>query len=383
MRTIMSVDASASASGAAPLDPEHPRVLDLALRLGQSPEQAAARLGKRLRRGRGWLNLDRAAQSLVLQHQVQSLQQAWAQRLAERLAAGARHVSGARLDDAIAVAQRELAESRAVALGYWPAHGEHPQLIARKILAAMRALAPLVPLRPHGDSELGPSVCVKLDLLHYDADLWAELVTTARQTGVRLHVDAQGLETADPAMRLIEAAQGRGADLSVTLPARWGRSFSDVEQFLYWRLPIRLVKGQGGDPAHPRLDPREAFVALAERLAGRARHVGVATHDARSARRVLALLDEAGTSCALEQLRSLPRLDALADIMGLPVRAYIAYGQTGLPYALREVLRRPAMLGWMARDAWAARRLTRPPTPATQPEAQGRSAPGRTGGRDA
>ena len=381
MRTITNVDALASSPGPLSPDPEHPRVQLLATRLGQSPEQAAARLGKRLRRGRGWLNPDQAAQTLVLQHQVQSLQQAWSQRLAARLAAGARHISGARLDDAIGAAQRELTERRAVALGYWPADGEHPQLIARKILAALRALAPLVPLQPEGDGELVPAVCVKLDLLHYDADLWQELVTTARQTRVRLHVDAQGLDTAEPTMRLIESAVGSGADLSVTLPARWGRSFSDAEQFLYWRLPIRLVKGQGGDPAHPRLDPREAFVALAERLAGRARHVGVATHDAHSARRVLAMLQAAGTSCALEQLRALPRLDGLADGLGLPVRADIAYGQTGLPYALREVLRRPAMLGWMARDAWAARRL--PDSSAPPPRPSTTTPPARPGDRDA
>jgi hypothetical protein len=52
----------------------------------------------------------------------------------------------------------------------------------------------------------------------------------------------------------------------------------------------------------------------------------------------------------LEQLSSLPRLDALARQRGVPVRVYIACGRWGLPYAVREVLRRPAIAGWIARD---------------------------------
>jgi len=61
-------------------------------------------------------------------------------------------------------------------------------------------------------------------------------------------------------------------------------------------------------------------------------------------------LVRAGTPCGLEQLRSLPRLDFVATARGLPTRVYVAYGHAGLPYAIAELMRRPAIAGWILRD---------------------------------
>jgi hypothetical protein len=63
------------------------------------------------------------------------------------------------------------------------------------------------------------------------------------------------------------------------------------------------------------------------------------------------MLLAAKTPCSLEQLRSLPRLDFLAEKRGIPVRVYVAYGRFGLPYAIDEITRRPAIVWWILRDA--------------------------------
>jgi len=144
-----------------------------------------------------------------------------------------------------------------------------------------------------------------------------------------------------------------GADVSATLPSRWERSTKDAERLIELGVPFRVCKGQGGDPNKPRINPRHSFIELVRQVAGRATHVGVATRDRRTAEPALNILLEAGTSCSLEQLRSLPRLDFLARKRAIKVRAYIAYGRFGLPYSIREIIRRPAIAGWVIRDVVA------------------------------
>jgi proline dehydrogenase len=194
------------------------------------------------------------------------------------------------------------------------------------------------------------SVSIKVDLLEYDRALVAAVLREASHCGVRVHFDGQGHDTVDRTHDLVEDAVMTGADVSATLASRFRRSLTDADRLVRLRVPVRIVKGQGGDPGFPKIDPRASFLELAECLAGRAAHVGVATHDRRSAEPALNRLMKAGTDCALEQMRSLPRIDFVADQRGLPVRVYIAYGHAGLPYAIGEVMRRPAMLAWILRD---------------------------------
>jgi proline dehydrogenase len=176
------------------------------------------------------------------------------------------------------------------------------------------------------------------------------LLRHAMSRRVRVHFDAQAFESADRTFELLEEGVALGADLSATLPSRWARSFKDAELLIRLGVPMRIVKGQGGDPGHPKIDPRRSYLELVESVAGRAAHVGIATHDRRTAEPALDILLAKGASCSLEQLRSLPRLDFLAERRGVPERAYVAYGRFGLPYALGEVMRRPAIVGWILRD---------------------------------
>ena len=263
------------------------------------------------------------------------------QRLGEFLAAGAHHVSGLKVGDAIASARTEAQRQHMASLGYWPQPGESPASITQHYLRGIEAVA---------DAALNCSISVKVDQLGYDRELTTEVLRHAMQHGVRVHFDAQAYDSVDRTHDLLAMGHGMGADVSGTLPSRWLRSVQDAERFIDMGIAIRVVKGQGGDPNHPKIDPRRAYMALIELLAGRAAHVGVATHDRRVAEPALSRLQATGTPCSLEQMRSLPRLDFLAQRRQLPTRVYIAYGRFGLPYAVGEFVRRPAILVWILRD---------------------------------
>lgn len=318
----------------------HQLVVRIADRYGVSPEAVDRRTGSRSGRLFGLVGL--FGKSAVARTVAASLAIGVAERrLADFLAAGARHVSGLEIADAMAAARLEAAQQRLCSLGYWPQPQDTPQTITSQCMVAIEALA---------EAGLGGSVSIKADQLGYDRALVRSLARYARAHRVRLHFDAQGFDSTDRTHAMLEDALGLGADVSGTLPSRWVRSVHDAERFIELGLPVRVVKGQGADPDHPKIDPRRSFLALVDVLAGRAAHVGVATHDRRTAEPALDRLVARGTPCSLEQLRSLPRLDFLADARGLPTRAYIAYGRFGLPYAVGEALRRPAVLGWILRD---------------------------------
>lgn len=273
------------------------------------------------------------------------------QKLGEFLAAGAHHVSGLQVGDAIAAARSEAQHQHIASLGYWPQPGESPTSITQHYLLGIEAVA---------ESGLTCSVSVKVDQLGYDRDLTTEVLHKAMLHGVRVHFDAQAYDSVDRTHDLLATGLAMGADVSGTLPSRWQRSVQDAERFIAMGIPVRVVKGQGGDPNHPKIDPRRSYMALVRLLAGRAAHVGVATHDRRVAEPALNHLLTTGTPCSLEQMRSLPRLDFLAERRQLPTRVYIAYGRFGLPYAIGEFVRRPAILAWVLRDLLVRGRTTEP-----------------------
>ncbi len=317
----------------------------IAQRFSVSPAQVMARAQNRRARLKGLISPRQAAHSVALTLALTAAEQ----RLGRFLAAGAQHVSGLTVDDALNAARTESATHRLFSLGYWPQAKESAASIASHYVRGIEAI---------GQTGLVCSMSVKVDQLDFDVTLWRNVVQAAKAHRVRLHFDAQAFETADRTHAMLQDTLSQGAEVSATLPARWQRSTQDAERFIAMGIPIRLVKGQGGDPDHPKIDPRTAYLKLVDGLAGRAVHVGVATHDRRVAEPALKHLLASHTPCSLEQMRSLPRLDFLADQLSVPTRVYIAYGRSGLPYAIGEVLRRPAILGWIVRDLLVRGRST-------------------------
>jgi proline dehydrogenase len=121
---------------------------------------------------------------------------------------------------------------------------------------------------------------------------------------------------------------------------------------------VRVVKGQWPDPSHP-VDPSEGFLRIIERLAGRARHVSVATHDPKVAKAGLSALLARGTACELELLYGLPVRAVLpiAKEAGVPVRVYLPYGHAWLPYVVYRLREEPRVAAWLLRDLIDSLRL--------------------------
>jgi proline dehydrogenase len=253
------------------------------------------------------------------------------------------YVAGPRLEDAIALGRSLSARGQASVLGYWDEGREAARQVLSEYLAAVEA---------------APSVCssstvaVKAPALGLDPGMLSELAVASRVAGVTLHFDSLGPETAPATLTRIEGLLRISTNLGMTLPGRWHRSRTDAERAIQLGLRTRIVKGQWADTDRTAQEPSEGFLEIARCLAGRARHVAVATHDVPLARKCLRILLQAGTSCELELLWGLPLATSLATarLFRVPVRIYVPYGQAWLPYAVSQFRTNPRVLFWIARD---------------------------------
>jgi proline dehydrogenase len=113
------------------------------------------------------------------------------------------------------------------------------------------------------------------------------------------------------------------------------------------------VKGQWADDAPgPPVDPADGFLRVVERLGGYEGSVAVATHDVRLLAVSLRCLAASGTASSAELLFGLPFRGAMltARRLGVPVRAYVPFGDRGATYGIAELPHRPAATRWLLQD---------------------------------
>ncbi|MBI1761488.1 MAG: proline dehydrogenase [Acidobacteria bacterium] len=275
----------------------------------------------------------------------------WAgwQRLAHF--AGRRYIAGATVAEAVQTSRQLAGQNFASTICYWNGEQDAPALVAQHYLDILNELSAAQP-----DSYLS----IKATALHYSREWLNEIAARAAAANVRLHFDAMWPDSAEPTLALMEELRARQTNLSCTLPGRWQRSLTDAARINEWQIPVRVVKGQWADPEHPDIDLRAGYLAVIERLAGRAAHVAVATHDHELAAMALERLIKAGTSCELELLFGLPTRAVLrvARSAGVPVRIYVPYGAAWAPYCLSQARRNPRILWWVLRDATLGRAAT-------------------------
>ena len=260
------------------------------------------------------------------------------------------YVGGETLDDALCVAQRLADEGIASTLGLWPSIDASARQVADEYLAAIeRSVA----------NGLDCYLSIKPPSLRFSCELAAELAVAAHAHGIRLHCDSHGPEVADPSYAMIETKllNHSASELSTTLPGRWSRSLSDADWAIERGIKVRVVKGEFPDPADPKRDMRTGFLEVIDRLAGRAHHVAVASHDVPLAAEAIARLRAAGTSCELELLYACPMTKSLlwARENNVRVRLYVPYGKGYIPYAIRHLRRNPKIVWWIIKDLVAAR----------------------------
>jgi proline dehydrogenase len=261
------------------------------------------------------------------------------------------YVAGPHLADAIELARTLDEEGTSTTLAYWNDVGDEPSAVCAAYLSAIDGAA---------DAGIPTYLSVKAPALSLSDTLVDSLARRCLDRRIGLHFDSLALEHQARTLDLIERLVPIGAPLGCTLPARFGRSLDDVERAVAHRFRVRVVKGQWEDPQYS-IDPRRAFMNLIDRLAGRAAHVAVATHDPELARQALDRLSASGTPAELELLFGLPMRAArnVAQRLTVPVRVYIPYGHAWLPYAIANARNHPRVLLWLLEDAVRGRTLPR------------------------
>jgi proline dehydrogenase len=264
------------------------------------------------------------------------------------------YIAGAHVADAIACASDLQRAGMTSALAYWNDAGEDPRQVCAAYLEAVDALAA---------AALPGYVSIKAPALGLSQELVGAVAARCGERGRGLHFDSLAVAHQAGVFTHIERLSTTGIPLGCTLPAKFGRSPADADRAVALGVRVRIVKGQWDDPEQ-QIDPRRGFLTLIERLAGRAAHVSVATHDAALAEQSLRILISAKTPADLELLFGLPARPALAAAkrLAVPVRMYVPYGRAWLPYAASAARRNPRLLWRLFSDAVRPR-----PRPAVDP----------------
>jgi proline dehydrogenase len=263
------------------------------------------------------------------------------ERLAQRAARS--YIVGTKLEDALRACHALENERNRATLGYWDSGQESIEAVAQTYRNAILALK---------QENLGAYLSLKAPALGFNHSLFLDILKCAQENQVTLHFDSMAPDAADQTMVWIEDALDQGTAIGCTLPGRWRRSPGDADWAVRQGLAVRVVKGQWADPQKPDLDKRKGFMAVISRLAGRAAHVRVATHDPYLARQALSRLLETQTTCELELLYGLPRNEVLqvAKELRVGVRTYLPYGQGWLPYCISQIYENPRIIRWVLRD---------------------------------
>ncbi len=258
--------------------------------------------------------------------------------------AGLAYVAGPEIGDAVDACRNFWDAGQRTIVCYWNGEKASPRAVADQSIATIDVFSEVT-----GEDYY---LSIKAPALGFSRALVGEITKRAARSSVRVHFDAQRPEVVSRTRELAESVLGRSAAIGFTLPGRFSRSLRDAEWAIERGIPLRVVKGQVPDPTAPDIDPGQGLLAVVEKLAGRARHVGVASHDAFVVRKALRRLVATRTPCELELLFGLPFEPALreARALGVPVRVYVPFGEARLPYHLTEARRNPRVFSWLVRD---------------------------------
>jgi proline dehydrogenase len=262
-------------------------------------------------------------------------------RLISRMTAS--HLAGPDPEDAARVGKDAATLGWSSTFGYWDKpHGtpaEAAEIYRRALGLVSAATYPCY-------------LSIKVTAFDFDDGILSDLLERGREKNIRVHVDAMDPEYAPRTFGMIEKALARHRNLGCTLPGRWQRSVDDTRRVVEYGIPVRVVKGQWGDPDAPGRDARKGYLEVVRALSGRVTLVAVATHERSLGREALEILAQAKTPCEMEQLSSLPQNCAgVAKALGVPFRVYIPFGFPSLPYDIWQARTRPQIIGWVLRDA--------------------------------
>src|SRR5437762_1410625 len=200
------------------------------------------------------------------------------------------YTAGPAMDDARAVCDRLAHDGIASTVCYWDIYADHPDFISEAYVGLLGTMS-----KAGSDCYLS----IKAPALKFDLELVKKVLSEAERLNAIVHFDAMAPETVEETFSLVAKAREIYPRLGCTLPGRWQRSIEDAERAIELGLRVRVVKGEWAGIDGDETDPREGFLNVVERLAGRATHVAVATHNPMMARLSLRRLKKAETPCEL------------------------------------------------------------------------------------
>ncbi len=262
--------------------------------------------------------------------------------------AARKYVAGTSLADAAQLAAKASAKGLNCTLCYWNDGSEDPAIVAENYASIIELLA---------CNDPAGALAVKLPALWENEGRIGQIVALARRKGVQVIFDAHAPDQAEAVLRCLERHGGEG--LGIAIPGRWRRSLEDADRAVALGARIRVVKGEWPDPGNPGIDLHEGYLNVIRRLAGKARFVGVATHDVALSAQAMQILADAGTPFEQEFIFPLPISAALREGTrhGAGARVYIAYGEAWLPYSMKRAFRNPKTFYWLVRDLLLGKRF--------------------------
>lgn len=252
---------------------------------------------------------------------------------------GSGYVGGETVEQALTVADHLATRNIDACLGHWDTGLESLSEVGAIYSKAIAALS---------SARSGTYLSLKPPAMRFDTGLAADLGAMAKLKDVHLHCDSHGIDSCDGTKAVVQTlCSTLGHEkVGTTLPARWSRSLADADWVIETGIGVRVVKGQWPERPDDAHELNSAFLDLIDKLAGRARHVAVATHDPRLGSEAMKRLRAAGTPCQREVIYGV----ALAPYLSQPLmqaadlRVYIPYGCGYLPSAIGILRNNPRLI---------------------------------------
>ncbi|NJD22499.1 MAG: hypothetical protein FIA82_07490 [Melioribacter sp.] len=256
-----------------------------------------------------------------------------------------RHIAGADLDKAEEICGWSSANGWATTISAWTLPGESKRSVAEKYVEIIKTIS-----RKGLDSYLS----IKPSALEFDLNLFEYIVKEIPGESVRIHFDSLSPDLAEKSLQYFKQVKTIYDNVGYTIPARWLRSLSDAKEIARMNVPVRIVKGQWRDPDELKFTVEKNYLRIVSLLINSVPLIAVATHDRHLAQKAIELLNGTETAFELEQFFSLPligeSIQSRFDIHNFKIRLYVAYGKPYIPYNLKDVNIRPALIAWFVRD---------------------------------
>ena len=230
-------------------------------------------------------------------------------------------------------------------IGYWDGDDDSIETIVDQYLESIEAIK---------HNENGSYISIKVPSIKYNYELMDKIIHKAVECGVAIHFDSLDIDTADKNLEVALYCKQAGVkSVSISLPARWARSEKDAMWASRNGIVCRVITGQWEDPSYVDIDTNKNFLSLISLLSKQDILVRVATHDFKLLKDSIEIL-KSNSKYEIELLYGLPSYQIIkfADLRHEPIRTYIPYGHSWVPYCLENLKGNPLVILNILRDSF-------------------------------